>query len=168
MKILLVVLVVLLGVAGYVAYVGKDAKPEVVPSEAVVNTPLWQQPIPEGAKLVEEGLAKIHVKPVRRNEGNRNWMDFHITEEHGYMVDGITVRFWYRFKDKESGDWIDDVRKIDYFVKKRLGFNETLVESTPLMTLEFEHLGPEVAVSTGENWNVQVVKYSRAMEPAGK
>ncbi|GJM25754.1 MAG: hypothetical protein DHS20C16_21690 [Phycisphaerae bacterium] len=166
MKILIAVLALLLGVAAYVTLTARDVEDDVPTGQVQSNIPIWRQPIPEGAKLVESGLAKINVKPVRRNEGDRYKIDFHVTEEHGYMVDGITVQFWYRFKDSESGDVIDDPHKVNYFVKGRLGFNETLVESTPLTDLEFEHLGRErLGASTGENWGTKVVKYARAMEP---
>jgi hypothetical protein len=169
MKILIAVLALLLGVAAYVTLTAKDVKDDVPAGQVQSQVPIWQQPIPEGTKLVESGLAKINVKPVRRNEGDRYWMEFHVTEEHGYMVDGITVQFWYRFKDAESGDMIDDPHKVGYFVKGRLGFNETLVESTPLLDLEFEHLGRErLEASTGANWGTKVIKYSRAMEPDRK
>ncbi len=166
MKILIGVLAVLLGAAVYMTMTGTSSTPEAAPQQTESNVPLWQQPIPEGTKLVESGLAKINVKPVRRNEGDRCVMDFHVTEEHGYMVDGITVKFWYKFKDAESGDVIEDPHTINYYIKGRLGFNETLVESTPLLDLEFNHLNfDEVRASTGDNWGTSVVKYARAMEP---
>ncbi len=165
MKILIAILAMILGVAAYFTLTAKETPEDDVQSEVVVNVPIWEQPIPEGTRLVDKGLAKINVKTVRRNEGNRSWMDFHVTEEHGYMVDGITVRFWYRFKDAESGDIINDTHRVDYFVKNRLEPNATLVESTPLLDLEFEHLGPVVTGSTNENWDCQVVTYVRAMEP---
>ncbi len=165
MKILIPVLAVLLGVFAYIKFAMEDAPQEEDSPPAQSVVPIWQQPIPQGTKLVEAGLAKINVKLVRRNEGDRYWMDFHVTEEHGYMVDGITVQFWYRFQDEESGDIIADPHKVNYFVKQRLGFNETLVESTPLLELEFNHIARErVGASTGENWGTRVIKYVRAME----
>lgn len=165
MKILIVVLALLLGVTAYVTWNSKDATSKLDSPPAQSHVPIWEQPLSEGVKLVESGLAKINVKLVRRNEGDRYWMDFHVTEEHGYMVDGVTVQFWYRFKDRESGDIINDPHKVNYFVKNRLGSNATLVESTPLLELEFQHIALErIGASTGANWGSKVIKYSRAME----
>ncbi len=166
MKIIIAVLAVLLGAAAYLTLTASDAPDDGVVQPAKSQVPVWEEPIPEGTKLVEAGLAKIHVKPVRRNEDDRCWIDFHITEEHGYMVDGINLKFWYRFKDTESGDIIEDPYKIGYFVKTRLGFNETLVESTPLLEIEFKHIDrAEIAATIGDNWGTQVTKYGRAIEP---
>ncbi|HNO77891.1 MAG TPA: hypothetical protein PKN33_07500 [Phycisphaerae bacterium] len=166
MKILIGVLAIALGVAAYLTLTSKSADEVAEDTQFKPELPIWEQPLPDNVKLVESGLAKINVKPVRRNEGERRMLDFHITEEHGYMVDGITVQFWYRFKDPESGDIIDDPHKVNYFVKDRLEANETLVQSTPLLELEFKHLGNErVTASTDENWVTRVIKYSRAMEP---
>lgn len=166
MKILISILAMVLGVVAYFTLAGKSTTTEESQPVAASNVPIWEQPIPDGTKLVTEGLARINVKLVRRDEGNRNWMDFHITEEHGYMVDGITIRFWYQFKDEESGDLIADTHTVDYFVKNRLEPNATLVESTPLLDIEFSHLGTAMPVSTSDNWVAQVVAFSRAMEPA--
>lgn len=165
MKIVIAVLAMLLGVAAYFTLTAKEDTGEDSQPAPVSVKPLWEQPIPEGTRLVKDGLPKVNVKAVRRNEGNRSWIDFHLTEEHGYMVDGITVRFWYRFKDEESGDIINDTHRVRYFVKQRLESNATLVESTPLLDLEFEHLGKVVTASTSENWGCEFVDYVRAMEP---
>jgi len=136
-------------------------------SAAEGDTAPWEQDIPAGTKLVEKDAAppKLNVVAARRDEGAHSLLEFEISEEHGYMVDGILLEFWYRKKNEETGEWVKDSKRVGFFIKQRLGFNETIVDSTPLLDIEFEHLGIDLAATTTENWQARVVNYTRAMVP---
>ena len=142
----------------------EPSEPEQPESKATMHVPIWNQPIPAGTELLPDGTGKVNVTARRRTNGQQNLIEFEISEEHGYMVDGINLEFWYRFKDKDTGEWVDDTKMIGFFVKDRLPFNETLVPSTALLPIEFKHLGADLAASTAENWGVRVVDYHRAMK----
>ena len=181
LPVIVVLAVVVVAVVGYFVFAGKKGGPELVAEFAAIKeskvmpegpseeekTPLWEKEIPEGTKLVEGDAPppKLNVVASRRNEGPHSLLEFQVSEEHGYMVDGILLQFWYHEKDAETGEWIEDSKRIGYFVKKRLGFNETVVDSTPLLDVEFQHLGIDLSATTTENWLVSVASYARAMMP---
>jgi len=142
----------------------EPSEPEQTESQATTHVPIWNQPIPAGTELLPDGAGKIGVTVRRRTNGQQNLIEFELSEEHGYMVDGINIEFWYRFKDTDTGEWVDDTKKIGFFVKDRLPFNETIVLATALLPIEFKHLGADLAASTGENWGARVVDYHRAMK----
>ena len=164
MKILIVILVALLAVGGYV-YVQNQSPTPPTPTSKPAPLPIWDQPLPDNLQEVEGKNVNINITPVRVNKGKQAVLEFHITEEHGYMVDGIKLRFWYKFKDEDSGEWIEDTRKISHFVNKRLKANETLVDSTVLISAEFDHLAIDLTATTTENWSVEFENYMRAAEP---
>ncbi len=164
MKVLIVILVALLAVGGYV-YVQNQSPPPPTPTSAPAPIPVWQQPLPDNMQKVDEGNVDISITPVRVNKGKQAVLEFHITEKHGYMVDGIKLRFWYKFKDEDSGEWIEDTKKISHFVNKRLEPNETLIDSTVLIEAEFKHLAIDLTATATENWSVEFEDYMRAGEP---
>ena len=165
MKGLLVILVILVVVFVVVTLTGEDAE-QAASAPAPENLPIWRQPIPPGTRLVDSADVDLNIEATRRDKGTQTLLEFRITEEHGYMVDGIRLNFWYRFQDDETGEWIDDPNEVEHFIKTRLGFNETLVDSTPLLDVEFRHLGSDLATSTTKDWGVRLVSIVRAMEPA--
>jgi hypothetical protein len=162
-----VFIVLILALVGALVYQNTQSKQAAAPTPTPqLNTPEWDSGIPANAKEVKGRTPKINVVTVRRNNGTQSVLEFHITEEHGYMVDAIQLRFNYRFQDPETGDWIQDPKRIDYFVNQRLGFNETLVANTVLLDMEFQHLGIDLSATTTENWEVEVIGFGRVMEPA--
>jgi len=164
--LLIIVMLVLVGVLVFVQTRPKT-EPASPPSPSIqAGAAAWQGDIPEGTTLVPKGQARLNVQPMRRTDGNKVYLDFHITEEHGYMVDGVRVEFWYRYKDDDSDAWIEDSKRVDFFIRERLPFNETLVASTVLLNEEFEHLKLDLAATTTENWQVRIVDYNRAMQRA--
>ncbi len=167
LKVLVVILIVL--VIAFVYVTRTEKSPQDMPEPVGEDTKqgYWEKPIPEGTRLVTDRTPKFNVEVVRRNEGTQPVLEFHITEEHGFMVDGISVEFWFRFKDDDTGEWIDDTKTIKYLCRARLGFNETLVDKTVLLDTEFQHLGIDLLSTTSDNWGAQVVEWMRVMEPAG-
>ena len=168
MKVLVVLLLVLAAVVGYMYVINPSASnptPEPV-EEAQTHQAYWEEPIPAGTELVEKTLPRFNVVTVRRSDTPQNILEFQITEEHGFMVDGIRIEFWYCFVDDETGELIEDVNSVEHVCTKRLGFNETLVDSTPLIDDEFRYLGIDLAETTSENWKARVMDFARAMKPA--
>jgi hypothetical protein len=164
MKPLLLLLVLLLGVGVYMLLVKEDPNAKSGPAQPVTQgVPIWEQPIPDGTELVDKKDVRLNVRAERRDANNKNLLDFHITEEHGYMVDGARVEFWYRFKDEDTDEWIEDSNRISHFIRDRLPFNDTLVTSTVLRPIEFRDLGADLATTTTENWGVRIIDFSRAM-----
>jgi hypothetical protein len=140
-----------------------DAPMQPTPSPKI-NTPIWEQPIPEGMTLLpEDAPVKLRIKWERVNRGSQARIEFHITEESGYMVDGVELIFWYRSKN-DAGEWVEDGRPVNFFVPDRLMPGETVVTSTPLLHAEFVHLNTDLAATTTENWLAEIVGYRRAME----
>lgn len=163
MKVLLPVLLLLVGVLLYVT-LGPKPAPSPTPTPVGEQSKLpWDQPAPAGTEPVANGDVRLHVSAERRNENGRINLDFHVTEEHGYMVDGVRLYFWYRFKDEDSGEWVDDALRIDHLIRDRLGCNETLVASTIILDAEYRDRGIDLAATTSENWGVQVIGFARAM-----
>jgi hypothetical protein len=131
----------------------------------VINTPIWEKEAPAGWQEITDKPVNVQVDWERVQKGSQSLLQFHLTEEHGYMVDGISLEFWYRFKDEKTGAWVDDPKKIGFFVPNRLEPKKTLVASTPLLDIEFKHLGADLGASKKENWGVKYVANMRAMEP---
>lgn len=149
--------------AAIVAVAGCEPK-EGGPTESPeIHTPIFEQPIPAGTELVTDGSVKLNVQHRRVTNGSQEKLEFTITEEHGYAVDGTHLAFWYRSKN-DKGEWVDDPKEIGFFVKDRLGFNDTLTVSTALIPLEFEHLGIDLGATTDENWGVRVKDPGRVMK----
>ena len=163
MKGLLAILVLLAIVYLVVTFTGDDGE-QAAATPAPKTLPLWDQPIPDGTRLVDNDRVSVNVEATRRNKGNQMLLEFRITEEHGYMVDGIRLNFRYRFQDEESGEWIDDVNAVEHFITERLDFDGELVDSTPLLDTEFKHLGSDLKASKSDDWGVEVIAFVRAME----
>jgi hypothetical protein len=137
-------------------------------SQPKSNTAYWNEPLPSGYKLLEDGKTpKFDVECVRIFDKPQDILEFHVTEEHGWAADGIRLEFWYRFKDEDSGEWIDDkMNAVAHVARKRLDFNETLVEFTTLLPIEYRHLKINLGDTNSENWHAEVVDWARVMEPA--
>jgi len=130
------------------------------------NLPYWEQPLPSGYKLLEEGKSpKFDVRCVRVFDKPQDILEFHVTEEHGWAADGVRIEFWYRFKDADSGEWIEDtMNAVAHVARKRLDFNDTLVDFTTLLPIEYRHLKLDPGETDSENWQAKVVDYARVME----
>ncbi len=166
MKVAIVIIVLAAAAAVFFMNAGKTAPAPVSTAQTIV--PIYEQPIPEEWQKVEGKPVNINVTPVRVNKGSQAILEFHMSEEHGYAVDAINLEFTYRYKDDDSGEWIQAGRPVGYFVKKRLEFNETLVDNTVLLSVEFEGVVPDLQATTVDNWTVRVLDYGRAMEPKQK
>ncbi len=161
MKALIAVLLVAVGIAVAYSLYTKDA-PVHPPADKSQNLPIWRQPLPAGTVPVPAEQVKLNVRIERRDQGDRHEVVFYINEEHGYLVDGIRLHFWYRFKDEDTGEWIDDINRVEHFVRDRLEFNETLVTSTTLRKPDYPGLGVDVMTTTTDDWGVAVVNFERA------
>jgi hypothetical protein len=169
MKALL--LLTLLIVAGVFLYMSFAPVPVPAPTPtpaAQQGDAAWQAPIPEGTELLPDGQARLHVRPVRSNENGKVLLEFHITEENGYMVDGIRVQFWPRLTNEATGERVDSPQRVDYFIRERLEFNDTLVASTALLEAEYEGLDIDLAATDSDDWGARVVGYVRAMRRTGE
>jgi len=128
--------------------------------------PYWEEPLPPGYKLLGEGKTpKFHVVCERIMDKPQDILQFEITEEHAWAADGIRINFWYRFKDPDSGEWIEDTHRVAHVARERLDFNQTLIEFTTLLPIEYRHLGLDPGETTTENWRAEVVEWARVMEP---
>lgn len=163
MKPLILIALLLVGILLYTMLRTEPAPAPTAAPKLTQGDAIWDQPLPEGTEQLPEGAARVHVAVARRNEGGKNYLDFQLSEEHGYMVDGVRVEFWFRFKDEDTGEWIEDTNRIDHLIRERIPFNETLVSSTVLLDLDFRDQGIDLASTTTENWGARVVNYSRAM-----
>jgi hypothetical protein len=174
MKSLVVILIVGVVIVAAVAafkVTGDSNKPQVALEHIhddfgtdVDTTPEWEKPLPPGARELKKSdpTPKFTVVTRRRDVGKQARLEFEITEEHGYLVDGIRVFFWYREEDPETGEWKRDERRIEHFIKDRLNFNDTLVTSTTPREIEFRHIGVPVSETTSDNWEAEVVHFFRA------
>jgi len=169
MKALVLLVLLLVGVGLYMFLKpANSAAPNNAtntPSSHTQVVPIWEQDVPDDMEVVAEGEAVVHVRPVRRNANGKPYMDLHLTEEHGYAVDGIQVQFWYQFKDEDTGELIEDPKKVTFFIKDRLPANETLVASTVLLPVEFRNSGIDLPTTTTEDWGAKVIAIKRAMKP---
>ncbi|HRX85581.1 MAG TPA: hypothetical protein P5572_11235 [Phycisphaerae bacterium] len=162
MKPLIIVLVLLVGVLAYTLLKPSADQSAATSTAPTLNKPIWEQPIPEGTELVPAGEAAINVRVGRRNENNKALIDFDLSEEHGYAVDGI--RLTYRYVGAGNADKPAATSKaIGYLVPQRLDFDSTLKTSTVLMDVEFKDLDVDLAKTTAADWEATVVTYERAI-----
>ncbi|MCB9849527.1 MAG: hypothetical protein H6817_02345 [Phycisphaerales bacterium] len=171
MKPLILIVLLVAAVAGYLVFTsGSGSNPTTTAPQGSAQPtnalPIWQQPLPPNTELVPEGQAKLHVEVVRRNENNKAYLDFNISEEHGYMVDGVQVEFWFRFKDEDSGEWIESTNRNVFFVRERVPANETLVASTILRDMDYRNEGIDLPATVSEDWGARILEYTRAIMPA--
>lgn len=143
----------------------KSKQAATEPPSPTTAPPVWEEPIPAGWTEIKDKPVNVKVDWVRTNKGQQNILEFHLTEEHGYAVDGVNLEFWYRFKSEKGDEWVDDAKRVGFFVRERLMPKQTLVASTVLLPIEFKHIGPDLAASTRDNWGVECVGHLRAMEP---
>jgi hypothetical protein len=129
----------------------------------------WEGDFP-GMKEIDPALAEFDVQIERRNEGPQYRLYFHVTEKNGHAAAGITVAFWYRYKDDDTGQWVDHPKQITFFMKKPLMPNQTLTDYTTLWEAEWRDQVDfkEVVASTSENWQGKVVNCMRLMTKADK
>lgn len=166
MKVLVVVLVVLVAIGGYMLLGGNSADKAPSPTPVAVVAPIWEQPLPAGMELVPEKDVALKVQHTRRNDKGKVILDFEISEEHGYAVDGINVGFAYIGKDaKPEGGAEVESPVVVYFVPERLEAGKKLAASTVLVDLEYQDLNLDLPSTKTEDWESDIVSFSRAMRP---
>jgi len=171
MKPLLVILILVACALGYVAFT--QEKPDTEEATSTVKAqdtivPYWEEPLPDNLKLLDrDEQPRFNVVCERVNANSQNKIRFHITEEHGFLADAIRLEFWYRFYDEDSGEWIDTDSRVAHVARERLEANDTLTEETVLLPIEYRRLGIDLAATTSDEWQAEVVSWARAMQETG-
>lgn len=136
---------------------------------ANIKIPYWEEELPPGYKELGEGKTpKFNVVCERIHDKPQTILQFHVTEEHGWAADGLRIEFWYKFKDEDGGEWIEDTDpkgRVAHVARERLEFNETLTEFTSLLPIQYRHLNLDPKDTDSENWKAEVVGWVRVMEP---
>ena len=90
---------------------------------------------------------------------NKSKMVLYITEIHGYYVETLDVRFWWRGDDPElerEDSTFSFVHHINNYIKANETYKECFIVTVPEVTRVHRDIG------TPENWGLRVDKYHRA------
>ncbi len=116
---------------------------------------IWEFPLPgeEPEEAAELGV-RVHLDPT----DGKNRLYFSVTEAHGYYVEYVTVKFFYKETPEST---IDDsplilTERINDYVLA----NQTLVGCRELVPAELHDIGGQMGAT--ENWGAEIVRYYRA------
>ncbi len=91
----------------------------------------------------------------------KNRVILYITEAHGYYVESIAVRFWWKGDDPDL-ERDDSIYSFDYRINNYIKANETFKDCFDLSAPEVQAVGGDVG--NVESWGVRLESYRRARE----
>ncbi len=163
----IVAILIVIGLGGFVWWTNyKVSNPPAPPN--VNQAPKYVDPDAASKGVEPDSPPEHNVDVELRFEGEKAFIDFTISEAHGWYTDHMYIDFWYVRQD-DNGDWHQVGDPVRYMCHNYLKFGETLVEYTTLYDLEFPELdvddGGRVDWGTAENWRARVGEYGQVLAP---
>jgi hypothetical protein len=108
---------------------------------------------------------EFNVVVDAKKVGNRNVLEFTVTETHGWAVGHVYVEASHRTLNEESGEWEQTQgHTVQLLCKGIVDFGKPLVDNTTLTDYDLDRL-PDREMGTSENWEGRVYKWGKVLKP---